>query len=75
MVKEIAQNYIFGLMLSCLDSDKDSLEYHDAKAALDDLESLIITVYAMALETENLVLLSTVCDYCAKYQQEALEQI
>ena len=79
MVKEIASNYIFGLMLSCTESDKDSLEYHDAKAALEDLDTLISAVYQwvyeMATEDGKLVLLATVAHYCTMYQQEALAQI
>ena len=75
MVKEIAQNYIFGLMLSCLDSDKDSLEYHDARAALEDLSCLTHTVYGMVIASGTFVPMSEVAQYCTKFQQEALEQI
>lgn len=75
MVKEIASNYIFGLMISCMESDKNSLEYHDAKAALEDLDCLKHTVYGMAYVQGIEVSMSEVAQYCTKYQQEALEQI
>lgn len=72
MVKEIASNYIFGLMLSCTESDKNSLEYHDAKAALEDLGSLISAVQGMTSEE---VSIETIAHYCTMYQREALAQI
>lgn len=75
MVKEIASNYIFGLLISCTESDKDSLEYHDAKAALEDLDCLKHTVYGMAYVQGIEVSMSEVAHYCTMYRQEALEQI
>lgn len=75
MVKEIASNYIFGLVISCVESDKNSLEYHDAKAALEDLDCLKHTVYGMAYVQGIEVSMSEVAHYCTMYQQEALEQI
>lgn len=73
MVKEIASNYIFALMLSCLESDRDGLEYHDAKAALEDLRSITLTVYGMVKDSGVKCPFSTVFMYCAKYQDEALD--
>lgn len=75
MVEDIASNYIFGLMISCLNSDKDSLEYHDAKAALEDLSCLTHTVYGMVLASGTFVPMDEVAQCCTKYQKEALEQI
>ena len=75
MVKEIASNYIFGLLISCLESDKDSLEYHDARAALEDLDCIKHTVYGIAYAQEISVLMSEVAHYCTMYQREALNMI
>lgn len=44
-IKHAASDYIFGLLNGCLDSDKNSDEYKDYKAALDDLDGLVETVY------------------------------
>ena len=74
-IKKIASNYIFGLLISCTESGKDSLEYHDAKAALQDLDCIKHTVYGMAYVLGIEVSMSEVAHYCTLYQQEALKQI
>lgn len=72
-VKDVASNYIFGLMLSCANADEGSIEYHDAKAALDDLDGIITAVHGM--RTEDNVSMEEIVHYCTKYQQEALDLI
>lgn len=69
-IKEIASNYIFGLMTACTEADKSSLEYHDAKAALEDLDGIISAVGNMTSAS-----IETIAHYCTMYQQEALELI
>ena len=68
--KEIASNYILSLVTAC--TDKTSLEYYDAKAALEDLDGLISAVQSMTSEE---VSIESIVHYCTMYQQEALEQI
>lgn len=70
MVKEIASNYILSLVTAC--ADKTSLEYHDARAALEDLDGLISAVQSM---TSEKVSIESIVHYCTMYQQEALAQI
>lgn len=50
-IKSAASDHIFGLMNGCLDSSKDSDDYKDYKAALDDLDGLVEAVYKAATTT------------------------
>jgi len=71
-VKDIAGNYIFGLMLSCSNADEGSIEYHDAKAALEDLDGLVTAVHSMTSESDSI---ETIAHYCTLFQKQALELI
>lgn len=73
-IKEIASNYIFGLMLACVDAD-NSWECRITRTALEDLDGLIESVYGIVEADGHPVLMETVAHYCTKYQQEALAQI
>lgn len=71
-VKDVASNYISALVLSCTNADDSSVEYHDAKAALEDLDGIITAVHSMASEDVGM---DTIVHYCTMYQREALETI
>ena len=50
-IKNAASDYIFGLVNGCYDNDEGSEEYNNYKAALENLDMLISTVYDEALST------------------------
>lgn len=50
-IMNCASDYIFGLQNACFDNDKDSIEYKDYFTELNNLDSLIKTVYNESLTT------------------------
>lgn len=51
-IKYAAIDHIFGLQNGCFDSEKDSQEYKDYYNELTDTDSLISTVYYLAITNE-----------------------